>query len=150
MNYRQHIDINLNRDRVIELFNSTENLKKWQPGLISFEHISGEPGEVGAKSQIVYQMGKRECAMVETIISNGFPEEFIAEYHSKGVHNKVINQFEIVDENTTRWVSHNEFNFESLMMKLMGWLMPGMFKKESFKFMQYFKDFAEQNQEPTK
>ncbi len=150
MNYQQHIDVNLSRDKFIELFNSTENLKEWQPGLVSFEHLSGEPGEVGAKSQIVYQMGKRECSMVETIISNHFPEEFVAEYHSKGVHNKVINKFEIIDEKTTRWISHNEFTFDGFMMKLVGWLMPGMFKKESFKFMQNFKDFAEQKPNQTK
>ncbi len=145
MNYQQQIDIGLNRNKVIELFNSTENLKHWQPGLISFEHISGTPGEVGAKSQIVYQMGKRECSMVETIISNRFPQEFIAEYQSKGVQNRVDNQFEILDENTTRWISYNEFQFDGLMMKLMGWLLPNMFKKESFKFMQSFKEFAEKS-----
>ena len=44
MHYSVDIEIDLPRDRVIELFDSTENLYKWQRGLQSFEHIEGEPG----------------------------------------------------------------------------------------------------------
>ena len=67
MKYNVEITINLPRTKVIELFDSTENLYKWQPGLMSFDHLSGTPGEVGAKSKLLYKMGCREIEMIETI-----------------------------------------------------------------------------------
>jgi len=143
MKYTLDIDIQVPRSRVIELFDSTENLKEWQPGLISFDHVSGEPGEVGAKSKIVYRMGKRQCEMIETITVKNLPDEFTGTYDSDGVWNEVKNRFVAVDDNTTKWVSDIEFKSDKLMIKLMMFLMPGMFKKESLKFMQNFKAFAE-------
>ena len=78
MKFTVKITINLPRDRVITLFDSTETLYKWQPDLISFEHESGTAGEVGAKSRLEYKIGKREVKMVETITVRNFPDEFSA------------------------------------------------------------------------
>ena len=44
MRYETEVIINLPRDRVIELFDSFENLKEWQEGLISHDHVSGTAG----------------------------------------------------------------------------------------------------------
>ena len=57
MKYSNEVIINLPLNRVMELFDSEENLFKWQPELISFEHFSGEKGEVGAKSKLKYKNG---------------------------------------------------------------------------------------------
>jgi hypothetical protein len=57
--YTVEIEIDLPRDQVIALFDNTENLFKWQTGLKDFEHISGEPGQPGAKSKLTYLYGKR-------------------------------------------------------------------------------------------
>ena len=142
MKFTVEITINLSRDRVITLFDSTENLYKWQPGLISFEHESGTAGEVGAKSRLEYKMGKREVKMVETITVRNFPDEFSAIYEAKGVWNEVKNYFHEVDENTTKWVGENEFRCNGFM-KLFALLLPGSFKKETMKYLKYFKEFAE-------
>ena len=56
MKYSNEVVIDLPRKKVIELFNSEENLFKWQPELLSFEHLSGERGEVGAKSKMQYKI----------------------------------------------------------------------------------------------
>ena len=53
------VEIALPVEKVIELFKNTENLKEWQDGFISFEHISGTPGEPGAKSRTQYKIDKR-------------------------------------------------------------------------------------------
>jgi len=66
MKYKVEIITNLPRAPVIELFDNSENLKKWQPGLKSFEHLSQKPGEVGAKSKLEFLMGKREIEIIET------------------------------------------------------------------------------------
>ena len=57
MKYSNEIIINLPVSRVVELFDSIENLYKWQPELVSFEHLSGEPGMAGAKSKLLYKFG---------------------------------------------------------------------------------------------
>lgn len=41
MHYKQEIIINQPVDRVVEFFDSSENMMKWFPDLVSFEHISG-------------------------------------------------------------------------------------------------------------
>ena len=80
MKYELQITIELPRKRVIELFDNTDNLKKWQDGLQSFTPISGEVGKEGAKSKLEYKMGKREVEMIETITKRNLPEEFHGTY----------------------------------------------------------------------
>lgn len=142
MKYTHEIEIKLPRAKVIELFDSVENIPKWQEGFQSFEHLSGEPGTVGAKSKLKYKMGKREVEMIETITVSNFPNEFSAIYEAKNVWNKVKNYFTEVDEHSTKWTSECEFKFSGFM-KIIGFVMPGAFKKESLKYLKWFKKFAE-------
>ncbi|RMA58048.1 SRPBCC family protein [Ulvibacter antarcticus] len=143
MKYTSEIQINLSREKVIEKLDNAKNMKHWQKGLIGYEFLSDDPKAVGAKMNLSYKMGKREIEMTETIIKNDFPKEFHAVYDAKGVHNIQKNYFSEVDANTTKWVSENEFQFGGLMMKVMGFLMPGAFKKQSMKYLIDFKNFAE-------
>ena len=143
MKYTIEIDIEKPIDKTIELFDNEDNLKEWMIGLESFEHISGEKGQPGAKSKIVFQNGKRRTEMIETITVRNLPEEFSAKYEANGVLNIQKNSFIKIGENTTRWVSNAEFISSNFMMKLMMFLMPGAFKKQSMKFAESFKKFAE-------
>ena len=143
MKYGIDMEIDVPLDKVIELFDNPDNLKEWQPGLVSFEHLSGTPGEVGAKSKLLYKMGKKDVEMIETITERNLPEMFSGTYDAKGVHNEIWNRFVAIDENRTRWEFKTEFQVEGFMMKLMVLLMPFMFKSQSRKFMQNFKEFAE-------
>ena len=142
MKYSTEIIVNLPLSEVIELFDSEENLFKWQPELISFEHMSGEKGKVGAKSKMRYEMGKREVEMIETITVNDLPKEFSATYEAKGVWNEMKNYFEEIDEQTTRWISESHFEFSGFM-KVMAFFMGNSFKKQSQKYLENFKLFAE-------
>lgn len=143
MRYTISIDIDLPREKVIELFDNPDNLKQWQPGLQKIEHLSGEPGQAGAKMKMYYKMGKREIEMIETVTLRELPEKFHGTYDANGVHNIQENYFEVIDQNKTRWTSISEFQFNNFSMKVMGWIMPGAFKKQSKKYMTLFKDFAE-------
>lgn len=142
MKYSVDIEIDLPRSRVVELFDNPDNLKHWQPGLVSFEAISGVPGEPGARSRLRYQMGKKEIEMIETITERNLPETFSGTYEAKGVWNEVVNRFVPLANDRTQLVLETDFQFKG-MMRLMGWLMPGAFKKQSLEFMQLFKQFAE-------
>ncbi|WP_394174184.1 SRPBCC family protein [Thalassotalea litorea] len=142
MKYTLEIDIALPVDRVIELFDNPHNLKKWQPDLISFETISGVPGEEGTESRLLYRMGNKEIAMTETITVKQLPQQFSGVYETDNVWNLVDNTFIPLSENQTRWIVKNEFKCSGFV-KLMMMLMPGMFKKQSNRYMEQFKEFAE-------
>jgi carbon monoxide dehydrogenase subunit G len=142
--YTHSIKIDLPREKVVELFDNPENLKHWQPGFISAEHISGEKGQPGSKTLLKYKMGKRDIEMIETITQRNLPEEFSGTYEAKGVWNEVRNTFEESAEGTTTWNAQNEFRFKGFM-KFMALLMPGAFKKQSYKYMKLFKEFAEKS-----
>lgn len=49
----------------------------------------------------------------------------------------------LLQANQTKHVTENEFQFKGVMMNLMGFLMPGAFKKQSYKYLKAFKTFAE-------
>ena len=80
MKYQMTTIVNVSRDRMLELFDNPDNMKHWQPDLVSFEHLSGEPGEVGAKSRLKYETKRGKMEMVETITLKNLPEEFSGSY----------------------------------------------------------------------
>ncbi len=143
MKYSNSIIINLPRQRVIQLFDSSENLAKWQPGFISYEHLSGDPGKKGAQAKMTYKMGSRTTEMIETITLSNLPDDFHSTYETKGVHNIQANHFRQKGPDVTEWTSVSKFKFSTFPMKLIGWVMPGAFKKQSSQFMESFKVFAE-------
>ncbi|MCB0458291.1 MAG: SRPBCC family protein, partial [Flavobacteriaceae bacterium] len=81
--------------------------------------------------------------MTETILENNFPKTFHAAYETQGVYNIQRNFFSEINATTTEWLSESEFRFSGFGMKLLGWLMPGAFKKQSMKYLIDFKNFAE-------
>lgn len=144
MNYSSAIEIDRPIDKVVELFDNPENMAKWMKGLQSFEPISGKPGQVGAKSLLKFKMGKREIEMIETITVSNLPEEFSGTYEAKGVFNIVKNKFVSLPGNRTKYISEQEFQFKGFM-KVIGFLMPGAFKKQSMKYLTDFKHFVEKS-----
>ncbi len=142
MKFNVAIEIDKPIDEVIALFDSSDNMFEWMEGLESFEHVRGEPGEVGAKSRLRFKMGKRDIEMVETITSKDLPREFAGTYEADGVTNIVRNKFEPLGPDRTLYTSENEFQFMGFM-KIVALVMPGAFKKQSLKYLQAFKRFAE-------
>ena len=143
MKYQQEIIIQRPRKEVVEMFSNPDNMKHWQRGFIFMKPINGEPGAEGSQNLLKYEMGKREIEMTETILTNNLPQEYTATYEAKGVYNFQKNRFLDTPEDHTRWISENEFRFSGFM-KLFGWFMPGAFKKQSRKYMEDFKAFAEE------
>ena len=143
MKYTTEVTIDLPRSEFVLKFDNPENMQHWQRGLKGYKDVSGEPGEEGSKMELQYKMGKRELVLVETIIKRNMPYEFHATYDTKGVHNIQKNFFKDIEENKTLWVSESEFQFSGIFMKLMGFFMPGAFKKQSCQYLEDFKAFAE-------
>ena len=144
MRYTVSIEINAPIDEVVKRFDDPEKMKEWMAGLVSFEHLSGEPGQPGAKSKLVFQMGKRTVEMIETVTVRDLPARFDGSYVAKGVYNEVGNAFEAKDAHTTIYTSEQYFQFKGIM-KLIGWIFPNAFKKQSNKYLQDFKAFVERD-----
>ncbi len=143
MKYTTEIIINKPREEVIKKMDNVDNMKHWQHGLVSIEHISGTPREFGSKMKLNYKFGKRKMELIETITKRSFPIEFHATYNSKGIHNIQENFFQTTEENHTKWTSKNEFIPTNFMMNFMILVMPRTFKKQSLKYMTDFKNFVE-------
>lgn len=142
MEYTEEIVVNVPRERFIQLFDSADNLPKWQPDLLSFEPLTGLPGQEGATAKLTYKRGRGTLEMVETIVRRQFPDHFDGTYDAGGVHNISNHQFIDVDGTATRWVEHNIFELKGFM-KVVGLLFGSSFRKETRKTMKAFKTFAE-------
>ena len=143
MKYSCEIVIDKPINEVIAKLDSVHNLKHWQDGLVATEHLSGTPGELGAKMKLKYRFGRRETEMTETVLKSDFPNEFHASYTTKGLRNIQKNYFGATENGFTKWTSESEFQPTTLRMRALLFLMPNAFKKQSLKYMSDFKSFVE-------
>lgn len=143
MKYTTEIKVCVPLVEFVKKMDNTENLKHWQKGLSSAEHLSGDPGELGAKMKLTYTFGKRKMELIETVTKRNFPREFHANYKSNSAQNIQQNYFESTKDDCTLWRSKNEFIPLNLVMRILMFLMPSTFKKQTLKYMRDFKDFAE-------
>ncbi len=141
------IDIDLPRDKVVELFDSPENLFKWQPGLQSFEHISGTPGQPGAKSKLVSLNGKRRIELIQTITKRNLPDELNGTYEWDGGKNTVENRFIELGPDRTKWVSTSSYDCTGFMMKLMMFVFGSKFREHNMTILRNFKAYCEEGRD---
>ena len=143
MKYSLNVIIEKPLEEVIRKLDNADNMKHWQKGLVATEHISGTPGEVGAKMRLKYQLGKRKFDLVETITKRNFPKEFHGTYSANNMISNQENYFEETTDGNTKWTSTSEFQPSGFAMRVMLFLMPGAFKKQSMTYMTDFKNFVE-------
>lgn len=157
MKFTVSIEIALPRERVAQLLADPAHLPKWLRGMVLHEPLSGVHGQVGTQSRIVLQAGQRKIEGTETVtrreptdlreIPKGSVVHFEREMVIEGMWSSVHDQLTEAGPETTRWVSESEYRFSSLLMRLVGLLMPGAFREQSQQHMQDFKAFAEQGKD---
>ena len=144
MKFSCSIEIEAPIKLVIALWDNEKYFAQWQDGFQSIEHLQGKPNKVGAKSRIKLNQGKREIVLIETIIENNLPSKKSALYEHLHMSNIQTSRFEEINEKRTRYISEVEYvKFNGFVPKLMSKLFPRMFKKQSQKWMNQFKAFAE-------
>jgi len=144
MKYKCTVEINAPIKKVVNLWCDENHFEKWQDGFHSIECISGKVNSVGAKSKILLQQGKKKMELIETIITNDLPNEKKALYEHIHMTNTQTTKFESVSEGRTLYISEVEYTkFIGLIPNLMAIFFPGVFKKQSQKWMNQFKMFAE-------
>ncbi len=157
MKYTVSIEIGLPRERVVQLLADPAQMPKWLRGMVLHEPLSGAHGQVGTTSRIVMQMGEQRIEGTETItrrepadlhaIPGGRVVHFEREIVVEGMWNAVRDRLTEAGPESTIWQSESEYRFSGFMMRMVGLLMPGAFRKQSRQHMQDFKAFAEQGKD---
>jgi len=143
MTYTSQIILELPLKQFATMFYNHDNLKHWHRGIESIEHVSGEPGEIGAKMKLNYNLKKRKIYLLETVVENNLPYAMHFHYDSKGMHNIQQNYFSQTPEGFTKWVCKNKFIPTNFSMYLMTKLTPKSFKEQTMIYLKDFKNFAE-------
>ena len=144
MEYKTDIIIEKPIDEVMELFKNPDNLKHWQSGLQSTKLLKGKSGEKGAKRKLKINIEGRQVTMIETITKCDLPHHWHARYTSNNMRSFQENYFESKGENQTYWKTTSRFEFQGYM-RIVGSVLPGIFKRRSERVMKDFKTFAEKD-----
>ncbi|GAA1657715.1 SRPBCC family protein [Actinoplanes couchii] len=148
MKYTVSLEIGVPRDRVVQLLSEPEHLPYWLRGLVSHEPVNGVHGQVGTESRVVLRMGQQQFEATETItrLERDAPDGIVRydrELTGAGMWNAARERLIETGPATTLWESENEYRFDSLPMRLGGFLMTGAFRKQSLQHMRDFQAFAE-------
>ena len=142
MRYTLSNTINKPLDAVAAKFMEPDGALHWMEGLQRSGHLSGTPGQAGAKTDFFFVHKKKEMKITETILEQNMPHQIKFAYDSSMGYTEVEMLFEKIDHKTTRQTSNSFFDVKGFM-KVMGWLFRGMFKKQSMKYMEGFKRYVE-------
>ena len=143
MKFTLELPINKSRAAVWKAFDSPETMKKWQPSLISFETVSGTPGQPGAVSKLIYKENEREFSLMERVTYREEPHRLDGVYENNFADNIVRNTFIEQGKEQTLWVMETEFQFKTLLMRILGPIMKKNFVTRTQRDMERFKEMVE-------
>lgn len=142
MKTRNEITINADRETVWREFDIAENMLKWQPTLRSVKHKSGVAGEPGSVAELVYDERGREVIMMETMTEKRKPDFMAGNYESAWDNAIVVNHFEAIGDNQTRWTIFANHQFKGYM-KILALFMRRSICGRTDDWMQRFKLLVE-------
>ncbi len=143
MIFKLELIINKSRAEVWKVFDSPENMSKWQPTLSKIELVSGIQGQPGAISKLNYEEGGREFSLIEKVTHRDEPNQVDLVFENEFTDNPTSHTFMVLNENETLWIVRAEFNFKTLVMKLLGPLLKKNFVRRTQKDMKRFKELVE-------
>lgn len=113
LKFEQEIDAS--RDTVWAAFDNPDNMPRWQRNLESFKHLSGDAGQPGAVLELTFDEKGRKIVLRETITERRQPDFLAGIYESPMGKTLIVNHFEAIDDNRTRWTAWCNFTFRGLM-----------------------------------
>lgn len=143
MKFTLELPIKRSRAEVWKAFDNPENMKKWQPSLISFETIRGTQGQPGAVSKLTYKEREREFSLMERVTYREEPHRLDGVYENDFADNTVRNTFIEQDKENTLWRVETEFKFKTLFMRILGPIVKKNFVLRTQRDMQRFKEVVE-------
>ena len=143
MKYTLSNTINRPLEEVIEKFIEPDGAIHWMEGLQKIERLSDKPHEVGAKSNFHFLHRNKKMQITETILEQNLPDQIKFGFQSTMGYNEVEMLFERLSDDSVKQINNSYFELKGFM-KVFGFLMKGMFKKQSLKYMVSFKKYVEQ------
>jgi polyketide cyclase/dehydrase/lipid transport protein len=143
MKFRLELSINKSRAEVWSAFDNPENMKTWQPSLLTFEPVSGTLGQPGAVSKLTYKENEREFSLLEKVTVRDEQSRLDGSYENEFADNTISNIFIEEGQDTTLWVMETEYRFKTLLMRMLGPLMKKNFVARTEKDMERFKEMVE-------
>jgi hypothetical protein len=143
MKFTLELPINRSRAHVWNAFDNPENMRKWQPSLISFERVGGTQGQPGALSKLTYKEKEREFSLLERVTYREEPHRLDGVYENNFADNAVRNTFIEQGNEQTLWRVETEFKFKTLIMRILGTVMKKNFVARTRKDMERFKEMVE-------
>jgi len=142
MKYTVTNTINKPLNEVSEKFKDPNGIMHWMEGLQRIEVTSGTPGQAGCIRTLHFLNKNKEMEVDETILEENLPHQMKFSYRSPMGNNIVEIQFSKIDDTSVLQTNTTEMELKGLM-KVIGGVFKGMFKKYSLKLMVAFKDYAE-------
>jgi hypothetical protein len=143
MKFTLELPINKSRADVWKAFDNPENMKTWQPSLLSFDRISGVQGQPGAVSRLTYEERGRQFALLEKVTLREEPGRLDGLYANEFADNFVRNTFLEQGVDQTLWKVETEFQFKTFVMRILGPIMKKNFVARTQKGMERFKEMVE-------
>jgi len=140
LNFEISIDASL--ETVWSAFDNSDNIGRWQQNFQSHTRLSGAPGKVGSVAELRFKEKGKIVVLTETITERRDKQFLAARYESAHGRATIVNRFEKVDENTTRWSSWCNFTFTGFM-RLLAPFVSSAIRKRTEGAMQRFKLMVE-------
>ncbi len=151
LSYDEEILISSNIDKVIKVHENPDFLQYFLDGFISYKKIENSINNEEAQIEITLLFDPNESVskkiiMNESVVYNDLPNEKKVIYSSPSVKNTVISKFVKIDQNTTKIYRKHVYEFKKYS-KVSSFFLTKKIKRKSFKYLNKFKDFVENNYE---
>lgn len=144
MKFSCSTSVHLSKDQTIALYYDQEHFDKWQDGFKEKKLLEGVVSEVGSKSEILFDQNGRKLELIETILENKLPEYFVGQYDHIHMTNTMKTTFKELRNGGTEITNEIHYTkFHSTIPWLMAKIFPSMFKRQTQKWLDQFKSFAE-------
>lgn len=144
MKFTCSVEVDLPKEKVVEIWMNPDNLKHWQDGFERYEHLSGTLNQTGAKGVMHYNNRGKAMKLVEVVIEGNLPDVFEGEYIHTQMINRMRNTFQTLGPDKTRWTAEIHYiKFYGFFMKTFAFFGKKIFKKQTQKWLDQFKAFAE-------
>jgi len=143
------LPINKSRPEVWAAFDNPDNMKNWQPSLISFERISGAKGQPGAVARLTYEENGRQFSLIEKVNRREEMHCLDGVYENDFADNIVRNTFTEQGNDQTLWQVETEYKFKTLIMRILGPLLKKNFVARTRRDMERFKEMLEHQEGET-
>ena len=145
MKHHYEVLIDADVETVWKILDDVDSMKKWQPSLESITHKSGEPGQPGAVSELVYDENGRKVTMIETVTERRDLQFMALKFESSMGDTVVVNHFEDIDGKQTRWKMYSNFTFKGFF-RWISLFFGGSIRRSNEEMLHNFKLLAETEQ----